>query len=90
MSKSRFVPKTHNMLKKILTIAAFIGACFFPKVQLVAAGIGTNPITMGGVFVNYICFLPFSILFINENTSPFTETCGPGFLCSSLFYLRPY
>ena len=56
MCTSRFVPKTLNMLKKILTIAALIGACFFPKVQLIAAGIGTNPVTLGGVCQLYLFF----------------------------------
>ena len=56
MPKSRFVPKTHNMLKNILTIVAIIGACFFPKVQLIAAGIGTNPVTLGGICQLYLFF----------------------------------
>lgn len=56
MWTSRFVPKTHNMLKNILTISAFIGAFFFPKVQLIAAGIGTYPVTLGGICQFYLFF----------------------------------
>ena len=44
------------MLKTALMIAALIGACFFPKVELVSAGIGTNPITLGSVCQIYIFF----------------------------------
>ena len=44
------------MLKNILMIAALIGACFFPKVELVAGGIGTDPIRLGGICQLYIFF----------------------------------
>jgi hypothetical protein len=44
------------MLKKILLIAALIGALFFPKVQLLAGSIGADPIRLGGICHLYIFF----------------------------------
>ncbi|MEX0595774.1 MAG: hypothetical protein WD512_04670 [Candidatus Paceibacterota bacterium] len=44
------------MLKRILLTAALIGACFFPKVVLVAGDIGTDPIRLGAICHLYIFF----------------------------------
>jgi hypothetical protein len=44
------------MLKTILMIAALIGLCFFPKVELVAAEIGTDPIRLGTICQMYLFF----------------------------------
>ena len=44
------------MLKKVLLIAALIGACFLPKVEFVAGGIGTDPIKLGTICQMYLFF----------------------------------
>ena len=56
------------MLKTALMIVALIGFYFFPKVELVAAGIGTNPITVGSVSGIYIFFAILYFIYKRRDT----------------------
>ena len=56
------------MLKTALMIAALIGVCFFPKVELVAAGIGTDLITLGSVSQIYIFFALLYFIYKRRDT----------------------
>jgi hypothetical protein len=56
------------MLKSALMIAALIGISFFPKVELVAAGIGTSPITVGSVSGLYIFFAILYFIYKRRDT----------------------
>lgn len=70
------------MVKRILLAVALIGLCFFPKVELVAGGIGTDPIRLGTVCQMYLFFSILYFIYKRKHI-PFYGTLWNGI---SLFF----